>query len=917
MAFYSRGYKKDEEAGANSLERLDKTTVMQEARAFNETPVNVRKCTVILTKIISLVNQGEVLSAKEATQLFFSVTQLFQSSNEGLRRLVYVCIKELCKQAEDVIIVTSSLTKDMTGRDDAFRAAAIRALCTIAESEPSIIQSIERYMKQAIVDRSPAVASAALVSSLHLLLSGNHDIVRRWANEVQEAVNSDSPMVQYHALGLLYHIRRNDKLAVSKLVTRFTSGRNQYLKSPLAMCLLIRIVCRVVQDKSFAEMESNMLDFLESCLRHKNEMVVYEAAYALVSLRQFGVGTNADMSSAISVLQLFCSSPKPTMRYTAVRTLSQIANSQPNAVASCSVDLEQLITDENRNIATLAITTLLKVGSEASVERLMKQITSFMSEISDEFKIVVVDAVKQLCMKYPRKHAVMMSYLAGMLRDEGGYEYKRAIVDTLVRVIEENPDAKEYGLEQLCEFIEDCEHLSLAVKILSLIGREGPKSSSAVKFIRYIYNRVILEVAQVRAAAVTALAKFGASREDVLARILVLLERCMLDEDDEVRDRATFYHKILMSGNLSLINTYILQGWNLSLPALEKELQQFVLKPQESAFDLSAVPIAVIDDSKAHTRKERPTPAAAEQAALERIEHAEAKRSARESGEGDLIEVSANALTEKMRSVPQLAELGSPFKSSLNAVQLTEAETEYVVKCIKHVFARHVVFQFDCTNTLNDEVLENVSVNMTPADEETAEQLRLKGRIPASKLLYSEPDSCFTVFDIINLDDTGDIAAAVGSFNCVLKYKVKDCDPNTGEVDENEEGYEDEYALEGVELSLSDYMQKIAIQSFESVWQELGTEKEAESTFVLPLASIEEAVKKIMGYLGMQACERTDRVEKEKSSHTLFLSGIYCGNYRVLGVAKFVMGGSNVVNMKAMFRSDNPLLSAILINELE
>lgn len=170
------------------------------------------------------------------------------------------------------------------------------------------------------------------------------------------------------------------------------------------------------------------------------------------------------MLSAIAVLQLFCSSPKPTMRYTAVRTLSQIANTQPAPIAACSIDLENLIGDANRSIATMAITTLLKVGTEVSVERLMKQITSFMSEISDEFKIQVVEAVKLMCMKYPRKHLIMMNYLSTMLRDEGGYEYKKAIVDTLITITEENADARESGLEQLCEFIEDCEHVNLAVR---------------------------------------------------------------------------------------------------------------------------------------------------------------------------------------------------------------------------------------------------------------------------------------------------------------------------------------------------------------------------------------------------------------------------------------------------------------------
>lgn len=60
------------------------------------------------------------------------------------------------------------------------------------------------------------------------------------------------------------------------------------------------------------------------------------------------------------------------------------------AIIACNMDLENLISDSNRSIATLAITTLLKTGAESSVDRLMKQISSFVNEISDEFKIVVV-----------------------------------------------------------------------------------------------------------------------------------------------------------------------------------------------------------------------------------------------------------------------------------------------------------------------------------------------------------------------------------------------------------------------------------------------------------------------------------------------------------------------------------------------
>lgn len=82
---------------------------------------------------------------------------------------------------------------------------------------------------------------------------------------------------------------------------------------------------------------------------------------------------------------------------------------------------------------------------------------------------------------------------------QGGFEYKRAIVDCIISIIEENPESKETGLAHLCEFIEDCEHTVLATKILHLLGKEGPRTPQPSKYIRFIFNRVVLESEAVRA----------------------------------------------------------------------------------------------------------------------------------------------------------------------------------------------------------------------------------------------------------------------------------------------------------------------------------------------------------------------------------------------------------------------------------
>ncbi|XP_076343062.1 coatomer subunit gamma-2-like isoform X2 [Tachypleus tridentatus] len=830
--------KKEEEnaSGGSPYSNLEKTSVLQEARIFNESHVNPRKCGHILTKVLYLLNQGEQLGTTEATETFFAMTKLFQSKDPVLRRLVYLGIKELSKVAEDVIIVTSSLTKDMTGKENQYRAAAVRALCKITDS--GMLQAIERYMKQAIVDRNHSVSSAALVSSLHLM-KVNYDVVKRWVNETQEAVNTDDVMVQ------------------------------------------IRIANKLIRDDD-ARPNSPLFEFIESCLRHKNEMVVYEAARTIVNLKST---TPRELAPSISVLQLFCSSSKPTLRFAAVRTLNKVAMSHPAAVTACNTDLENLITDVNRSIATLAITTLLNTGSESSVERLMKQISGFMSEISDEFKTVVVQAVRSLCQKFPHKHSVMMNFLSSMLREEGGFEYKKTIVDTIMYILEDNQEAKEAGLAYLCEFIEDCEHTSLAVRILHMLGKEGPRTSLPSKYIRFIYNRLVLENSSVRAAAVSSLAKFGAHCENVLPNILVLLQRSLLDTDDEVRDRATYYLKVLMQKQRAFSSQYILNGLQVSLVGLEKALHHYTLEPSEAPFDIKTVPLS--------------TQFISEEKKSDIIEVGRTK--------GKLAESRQDIFAEQLASVAELAAVGlGPLFKSSQPVELTESETEYVVHCIKHTFPNHIVLQFNCINTLNDQILENVQVEVEPS-----EGFELVCNVPCSKLPYNVTGTTYTC---LRLPD--DAIMVAGTFSNTLKYLVKDCDPNIGEADE--EGYEDEYILEDLEVTVTDHVQKTVKPNFAAAWEELGPDNELEDTFALTsMKTMEESIKNIIQFVGMQPCEQSDKAPEGKNAHTLFLAGVYRGGHDVLVRAKLALGSSSEgVTMNLAVRSMDPNVSEVIASAI-
>ena len=65
--------------------------------------------------------------------------------------------------------------------------------------------------------------------------------------------------------------------------------------------------------------------------------------------------TARELQPAITVLQLFLSSSKPTLRFAAIRALNKVAMVHPLSVTSCNIDMESLISDQNRSIATLVL----------------------------------------------------------------------------------------------------------------------------------------------------------------------------------------------------------------------------------------------------------------------------------------------------------------------------------------------------------------------------------------------------------------------------------------------------------------------------------------------------------------------------------------------------------------------------------
>eukprot|EP01133_Synstelium_polycarpum_P003463 gene3463-3939_t len=874
----NRFEKKDDDENEFPFESLDKGQVVQEKRVFNDTQIQPRKCAYVISEFLYLLSRGDTFTKTEATDVFFAATKLFQSKDIPLRRMTYLLLKEFSAISQDAIIVTSSLIKDMSHKIELYRANSIRILCKIIDAQS--LPQVERHFKQSIVEKDPHVSSAALVSSIHLL-KVSPETVKRWANEVQEAISNKSNMVQYHALALLHRIKQHDRLAVTKLVSSLIKNS---LRSPYAQCYLIRCAVEVIEETGTED--RIFYEYIESCLRSRNEMVSYEAARSICALKNSSL---KELTSAVGILQLFLSSSKPTLRFAAVRTLNKLAQTNPIAVVPCNLDMENLITDSNRSIATLAITTLLKIGNESNVERLIKQIANFLGDINDEFKIVVVESITSLSVKFPKKFKHLILFLNKILRDEGSLQLKQSTLDAILSVVNHIPESKEIALNELCDFIEDCEYPDLSVQILHLLGQEGPLTSSPSKYIRYIYNRVSLDSGTIRAAAVTSIAKFGLLHEPMKPKVMILIQQCLNDEDDEVRDRATLYLRLFREGNNNLLTKLLLEDVPVPLINLQRSLEAFIEAGPTEPFDMSSVS-NVIEALSPVVSGNRQTTAQSSGS------NTPSRTPASTTGV-DKNKTMSDLYASQLSAIPQFAEYGAILKSS-EAVELTETETEYVVVCVKHIFTEHIVFQFTVTNTLEDQRLNNVFVKMVPSSPNSG--IKYECYIPIDTLSYNEPQSSYVS---VRLQDPESFPLC--SFTNTLKFKVHDVDPATGEVDDT--SYDEQYNIEELEIVPRDYICKTFVQNFQEEWTNLPEDIRNTSTFSMPtIKTIEEAVKESIKTLSMAPCDKTEQVPPKASKHILYLSGKLVNGLKVLTRSRMrIDTATNSVSVELTVKSED------------
>ena len=265
-----------------------------------------------------------------------------------------------------------------------------------------------------------------------------------------------------------------------------------------------------------------------------------------------------------------------------------------------------------------------------------------------------------------------------------------------------------------------------------------------------------------------------------------------------------------------------------SLSTFEHQLVMYVTADDKatfaSAFDISTIPVVSHEQALAEERTKKLTSATPTLKAP-----STGPQKGQVNGTADsaaAAHAAAQKQSQQLLQIPELKAHGAVLSSS-SPVELTESETEYVVSVVKHIYKEHLVLQYDIKNTMTDTLLEDVSVVATPSEDEEA--LEEDFTVPVSKLAADQPGTVFVSFK-----KSADVTYPVTSFTNVLKFTSKEIDPSSGEPDDT--GYEDEYQVEDLDLTGSDYVVPAFAGSFDHAWEQTGAHGD-EASETLQLSS--------------------------------------------------------------------------------
>ena len=895
---------------------LRKDLTLQSASIFNEKNIQNEQCIEILINLIYLLNKGEKFSEKEKETIFFSATKLLHSANPILRRIIFLFVKHL-NWWQSSFILTGSLITELNGDDDLIKPNCFRLLGQITDA--SSVNVVERLLKEAINNKNHEVASSALSCTLFMCLKG-FGIAKSWINEISEKLSSslgEENLLTFHTLLLLKEIKKNDKLFLIKIFSKIAENcgsRNQ--RSQFAICQLIRYITELLKR---GDLEQNVKDtfnrFLEVSLYNIEESIKIEACRAVLQIPN--IKSSLKKTTIATLCDLISSSNK-IARFSAMKTLDKyIDEFAQNIAVDIFLELEKIIEDSgtNSSIKSYAFSIFLKISKGLSDYRLEKMFKTFIEQYSkfkEDFKKKLIIISRNISRSNPSKNKLYYNFFCSLFKLDASPQTKIEILEALIWFIYNDQELKLQSLLFLAESIFDCQYDILKIRILNLLGKECDLVNNKSKLVRYIYNQIILESPMVRASAISALGEIGFKEKNMRDIIISLIENCLNDDDNEVRERAFMVSKALKAvkeekkEEEQLINFVFPQKVKNPSPIEELNIdliqsvlnseKENLLKSEDICQELfnilndtekiSEILIKDKEDSKKKEKKEK-------------------KREIEANPQKKIPEEDYSlTMFPKIYGTPKIF---TPYK------KLTDQSAEYLTQYRKIVHDKIVVIDFEITNTIEFQIINDISIDV---DNLTSEGFDFDKTeiIPIKSLKTNESGHLY--FKL--LKDKDEIYSNC-SFNCTLKFDLQELD-----VKGNPHGIavKETYKLDKmVEVSYADYYiknSKVNVDNFGEFWKqaEKSNFSKTEEKMGLPYNSVKNAAIKFSEIIGLDPLNDIEQIDSNVKKYEFVYA--YINYFENLLFIKFqvIFNDQNKCLSQVIIQSQDPSVPEMIVNKI-
>lgn len=415
--------------------------------SFNELPLVPRDCVRSLNILLYSL-QHTAFDAPSYKRIIYLVLRGFTSSDNYLKNYLHTVLIELSRHTSDGILAINCIIKDIDNRKTPshMKNNALRALFSCLPT--SMYYDFEKYISSSVLDNNGAgvVLASIYFNNKSIPVKINGDI-----RDYHQAFFNRLPINRYSSM---VELKRLARMSPEELATFF---------------------------------------FMST-----DPVVFFEAVKQLRKLRPEVAAPFIE--KAVHVLKAYARIPG-VESFITMKVLCDLSANFPTKVARANQEIEDLVRCPHKCISMLAVITLLRTGTDETMDALTSKLEPYLQSMSNSYKRMAIDTMEKLFLKSKRSSSRSYAeFLRKALSEKSSCSFKSFLMHKFDQLLR-NTEDKEGVLNFLCGYLEDPVYSRTSVDILGILGEHLDDPRALV----HVFNRLILDDSHVRRAAIQTL----------------------------------------------------------------------------------------------------------------------------------------------------------------------------------------------------------------------------------------------------------------------------------------------------------------------------------------------------------------------------------------------------------------------------